>query len=101
MRTLLISLLLLFASASMAQQTGDSYIESPDGEIVLFALPGCEIRGESGLYGFAKWTARESEIICWQYNRVIYIYAPGRTIIFDPSDVRVRDVNEVRDPAYG
>jgi len=81
---------------------GDNYIESDNGQIVLFALPGCEMGGKAGLFGHAIWKTGVSEIICWQYDKVIYIYAPKeRTIIFDPSDVKTRGADEVHAPLYG
>ena len=102
MRTAMLIAPVLFAPMAYGQQVGDQYILSEEGEIVLFALPGCEMQGKPGLYGLAKWKAKEAEVICWKYDRVIYIYAPGeRTIIFDPSEVRTRDVNEAHDSVYG
>jgi len=102
MRTAMLIAPVLFAPMAYGQQVGDQYILSEEGEIVLFALPGCEMQGKPGLYGLAKWKAKEAEIVCWKYDRVIYIYAPGeRTIIFDPSEVRTRDVNEAHDSVYG
>jgi len=70
--------------------------------IVLFALLGCDMDGRQGLFGHAIWKTGVSEVICWQYDKVIYIYAPREwTIIFDPSDVKTRGANEVHEPLYG
>jgi len=100
MKLALLIAAMMFAPLAYGQQKGDNYIASDDGEIVLFALPGCLMHGKQGLYGHAVWKTGVSEIICWQYNEVIYIYAPERTMIFDPSDVRTRDVSEDRSSSY-
>ena len=92
---------LISSSPVMAQREGDSYILSDDGVIELFALPGCVMHGKQGLYGLAQWKLKESQIICWQYDKVIYIYAPDRNMIFDPSEVRTRGANEDQYQVFG
>jgi len=100
MKTLLACLLLL---SLPAHADSDNYISFDEGEIVLFALPGCQAHGKKGLYGFAKWINGESEIICWNYDEVIRVHLvrTPRTIIFDPDDVQTRGVNTGRSPSYG
>lgn len=100
MKIALLIIAMMFAPLVYGQQKGDNYIASDDGEIVLFALPGCLMHGKQGLYGHAVWKTGVSEIICWQYDNVIYIYAPEKTIIFDPSEVWTRDVSEDRSSTY-
>jgi hypothetical protein len=89
-------------SAPVMAQSGDSYITFDEGEIVLFALPGCEVYGHKGLYGHAAWKSGTSEIVCWNYDNVIRIHTTeeDRTLIFDPSDVRTRGVNVAPSPSY-
>ena len=105
MKTALLIAAMMFAPMAYGADhmiEGDNYIESDDGQIVLFSLPGCEMHGKQGLFGHAIWKTGVSEIVCWQYDKVIYIYAPReRTIIFDPSDVKTRGANEVHEPLYG
>lgn len=92
---------MVFAPRAHAQLAGENFIASDEGEIVLFALPGCELNGKKGLYGLAYWKDRPSELVCWQYDNVIYVQARGgRQIIFDPSDVRTRDVGASPDRSY-
>lgn len=47
---------------------------------------------KQAFFGKAIWKTGVSEIVFWQHNKVIYLYAPDRTIIFDPSEVRTRGV---------
>ena len=102
MKTTILVAALMFSQMAFGQHQGDQYILSDEGLIELFALPGCELNGRPGLFALAKWKDKEAEIVCWQYNKVIYIYAPKeRTIIFDPSDVKTRGANEVHEPLYG
>ena len=103
MKTALLIAAMMFAPIACGADhmiEGDNYVESDDGQIVLFSLPGCEMGGKKGLFGHAIWKTGVSEIVCWQYDNVIYIYAPERTIIFDPSEVRTRGVNANRGAAY-
>lgn len=90
------------AYAQLDQLVGENYIRSDEGEIVLFALPGCEVYGKKGLYGHAVWKTGVSEIVCWNYDNVIYIHTTegNRTLIFDPDEVRTRGVNQEPVPSY-
>lgn len=94
---------ILFSFPVAAQnEFGEFYIASDEGEIILFALPGCEVYGKKGRYGHAEWKTEQSEIICWQYDNMIYIQTTegNRTIIFDPTEVRTRGANDAPSPSF-
>lgn len=52
MKTLLACVLFLSLAA---HAESDNCISFNEGEIILFALPGCQAYGHKGLYGHARW----------------------------------------------
>lgn len=83
-------LLISLVMSCLSAHASDTCIKH-DGQIVLFALPGCSISPtdpNERLYGFWEKGDGNKEIVCWKYDTMVTVYLINDTTLsFTPADV--------------
>ncbi|MHB9100780.1 MAG: hypothetical protein ACYC2E_04625 [Sulfuricella sp.] len=93
---------LLFVCSTAQAIGGDSYIDSPQGKIILFALPGCW-GVPATIWGMIERSDGTGDLLCWKYDneeRVHVYLIDSSHLTFLLSDVKTEGATEDTSPSF-
>lgn len=100
MKTILFALLFVCSTAHAVN--GDTYIDSHDGKITLFELPGCW-GVPASIWGMIRRSDGTGDLVCWKYDdeEIVHVYlTDNRHLTFHLSEVKVEGASEYTSPSF-